>query len=106
MAKTKTKKEKIVDLTPKPEKITGEHLGNLQNTVRTMDRLTAELGRMDLQKYAVLKSLDRVQVEIDKLRTEFIHEYGTDNINIVDGTIGYPEEQTTPEDNGEADKKD
>ena len=100
MAKTKTKKEKIVDLTPKPEKITGEHLGNLQNTVRTMDRLTAELGRMDLQKYAVLKSLDRVQVEIDKLRTEFIHEYGTFDINIEDGTINYPPE------NGETDKKD
>ena len=37
---------------------------------------------------------------------ELQKDYGTDNINIQDGTINYPPEQTTPEENGETDKKD
>ena len=39
------------------------------------------------------------------MRKDFYKEYGTDNINIQDGTIGYPEESNSPE-NGETDKKD
>ena len=101
MAKRKTPKaEKVVDLTPKAEKITDTQLKNVQTTVRTMDHLTMELGRIDIQKYGILKGIENIQAELDLLRQEFKKEYGTDNINIQDGTINY-----TP-DNGETDKKD
>ena len=101
MAKRKTPKaEKVVDLTPKVEKITDEQLNNVQSTVKTMDQLTMSLGRMAVQKHALLTSLQTIQTDLDNLRGEFIKQYGTDNINIEDGTIKYPKE------NGEADKKD
>ena len=100
MAKRKTPKaDKIVDLKPKAEKITDTQLQNVQTTVRTMDHLTMELGRIDVQKYGILKGIENVQAELDLLRQEMKKEYGTDNINIQDGTINYS-------DNGETDKKD
>ena len=101
MAKRKTPKvKKVVDLTPKAEKITASQLKTVQTTVSTMDHLTMELGRIDVQKYGLLKGIENIQSELDLLRQEFKEEYGTDNINIQDGTIAYPSE------NGETDKKD
>ena len=95
MAKRKT--PKIKDL--RPEKITESQLNSVQSTVGTMDQLTVELGRMALQKHGLLKGLENIQSELDLLRQEFKKEYGTDNINIQDGTIKYPE-------NGETNKED
>ena len=105
MAKRKTPKaDKIVDLKPRPEKITDAQLNQVQSTVGTMDKVTMELGRITIQKYSTLKGLEKVQIELDNLRSELKKEYGTDNINIHDGTIA-PENPNIPE-NGEADKKD
>ena len=95
MAKRKT--PKIKDL--RPEKITDTQLNKVQSTVKAMDHLTVELGRMAIQKHGVLSSLQAIQTELDLLRQEFKKEYGTDNINIQDGTIQYQE-------NGEANKED
>ena len=107
MAKRKTPKaDKIVDLKPKPEKITDVQLNKVQSTVRTMDQITMELGRIDVQKHGLLRGLENVQTELDILRGEFNKQYGTDNINIQDGTIAYPPENPNPEGNGETDKKD
>ena len=111
MAKTKTKKEEAIDFT-KPEKISEKELNGLQTTVRTIDRLTADLGRMESQKYALLKAMDKIQDNIDSLRKDFIEKYGTDNINIQTGEIAYApenpntEETINPKENGETDKKD
>ena len=101
MAKRKTPKaEKVVDLAPRAEKVTETQLKNVQTTVRTMDHLTMELGRIDVRKYGILKGIENVQAELDLLRQEMKREYGTDDINVQDGTINYPP------DNGETDKKD
>ena len=107
MAKRKTPKaEKIVDLKPKAEKITDVQLNRVQSTVKTMDELTMNLGRMAVQKHALLTSLQTIQTELDLLRQEFHNKYGTDNINIQDGTIAYPSENPNLEGNGETNKKD
>ena len=100
--KTKTKKEKIVDLKPKVEKISEEELTRLQNTVRTMDRLTSDVGRIEMQKYSVMTNIEQVQTQIQGLREEFMKIYGTDNINIQTGDLAYPKS----EENGETNKKD
>tara|TARA_R110002020_G_scaffold120475_2_gene274576 strand:+ start:420 stop:737 length:318 start_codon:yes stop_codon:yes gene_type:complete len=105
MAKTKEKNEEIIDFT-KPEKISDEELNTLQATVRTIDRLTADLGRMESQKYALLKAMDKIQDDIDSMRKEFMEKYGTDNINIQSGEIAYAPENPNSKENGEADKKD
>ena len=76
MAKRKTPKaEKVVDLTPKAEKITDEQLKNVQTTIRTVDQLTMELGRIDIRKYGILKGIENIQAELDLLRQEFKKEY-------------------------------
>tara|TARA_R110000744_G_scaffold108343_1_gene205207 strand:+ start:343 stop:645 length:303 start_codon:yes stop_codon:yes gene_type:complete len=97
MAKTKTKKEEVIDFT-KPEKITETELNTLQATVRTIDRLTADIGRIEIQKYAVMKAMEKVQGTIETLRTDFMKAYGTDNVNIQTGEIAYaPETQENGE---------
>ena len=102
MAKRKT--PKIKDL--RPEKITESQLNSVQSTVGTMDQLTMELGRMDVQKHGLLKGLEDIQTELDVLREDFNKQYGTDNINIQTGAIAYPPENPNTEGNGETDKKD
>ena len=105
MAKTKTKKEssttaKIKELTGvKPEKIDEQELAQLQSSVKTIDQLTHEVGTIEVRKHALMKAMEQVQTRIEQVRVQLNDKYGTDNINIQDGTIKYPE-------NGEADKKD
>jgi len=101
MAKRKTPKaEKIVDLKPKTEKISKEQLNRLQTTIKTVEHLTNDIGRLEVQKSVLLGAMTPHQNNIEALRKEFNEEYGTDNINIQDGTIEYPQE------NGEINKKD
>ena len=101
MAKTKTKKEKVIDLKPKAEKITETELNTLQATVRTIDRLTADIGRLEVQKYAIMGAMKKTQETIETLRTDFMANYGTDNVNIQTGEIAYAPEAPTPQENGE-----
>ena len=96
MAKRKT--PKVKDL--RPEKINEQQLAKLQSHIKTIDQLTMQIGHVELQKHHTLRSMEGIQQTIETLRAEFIKEYGTDNINIQDGTIAYPEE------NGEINQKD
>jgi hypothetical protein len=82
----------------KSEKITDSELEKLQSTVRTIDRLTIDIGRIEIQKYAVMKAMEKVQAEIETLRKDFLASYGTDNVNIQTGEIAYAEET---QENGE-----
>ena len=100
MAKTKTKKEKVIDLKPKAEKITDTELNTLQATVRTIDQLTHEVGTIEVRKHALMKAMEQVQTRIEQTRVHLNTKYGTDNISIQDGVINYPEE------NGEVNKED
>ena len=72
----------------------------LQSTVRTIDRLTIDIGRIEIQKYAVMRAMEKVQAEIEALRKDFLASYGTDNVNIQTGEIAYAEET---QENGQAD---
>ena len=106
MAKRKTPiAEKIINLTPKPDKIPDIELNKLQSTVKTIDHITIDIGNMEMKKYSLLKALENTQKQIEEMRKNFYKEYGTDNINIQDGAIGYPEESNQSE-NGEANKED
>ena len=95
----KTKKEKVVDLKPKAEKITDEQLKKVQDTVNNLNRSQLEIGSMELKKHEMMHQIAGLRDGLTVLQGEFEKEYGTFDINIQDGTINYPE-------NGEADKKD
>ena len=96
--KTKGTNAKIKELKGiKPEKIDEKELSSLQSTIRTMDKLTDDVGRMEIQKYALLKAMETTQETIKDLRKAFLEKYGTDNINIQTGEIAYPAPEPTPE---------
>ena len=101
MAKRKTPKtEKVIDLTPKAEKITEEQLKKVQNSVNAINRAQLELGSMELRKHEMMHHIAGLRDELTLLQGEFEKEYGTFDINIQDGTINYPKE------NGEVNKED
>ena len=95
-----TKKEKVVDLKPKAEKIIDEQLKKVQDTVNKMNRSQLELGSIEVKKHEMLHGIAGLRDRLTVLQSEFEKEYGTYDINIQDGTINYSKE------NGEADKKD
>jgi allophanate hydrolase subunit 1 len=98
MAKTKTKKEEVIDLKPKAEKITEEQLKKVQDNVNGINKLQLELGMLETRKHAMLHNVAVFQENLAKLQDEFQVDYGTADINVKDGTINYKDEQ--------ADKKD
>ena len=98
MAKTKTKKEEIIDL--KPEKVSEEQLNKVQSVINDINRAQIEIGTIETKKHNMLHQISLLQEKIGEMQVEFEKEYGTADINIKDGTINYPKE------NGEADKKD
>tara|TARA_R110002012_G_scaffold2905_2_gene13930 strand:- start:170 stop:499 length:330 start_codon:yes stop_codon:yes gene_type:complete len=109
MAKRKTpkvKKEKIVDLNLKPEKVEEQELANLQAIIKTIDQLTVDVGRMEIQKNGLMDAMKNMQVRIDASRRDIIKKYGTDDVNIQTGVINYPPENHNTPENGEVNKED
>ena len=86
------KKEKVVDLKPKAEKITPEQLKKVQDTVNNMNRSQLEIGSMELRKHDLLHGIAGLRDELTLLQKEFEKEYGTFDIDIQTGTINYPKE--------------
>ena len=86
------KKEKVVDLKPKAEKITDEQLKKVQDTVNNMNRSQLEIGSMELRKHDLLHGIAGLRDELTVLQKEFEKDYGTFDVNIQDGTINYPKE--------------
>ena len=99
MEKTK-KKEDIVDLNPKPEKVTDVQLKKIQDVVSHINRLQMEIGMMETRKAYIIRTINTSQDRLGVVQKELGKDYGTTDIDIQTGVIKYPEE------NGEADKKD
>ena len=98
-SKTKGTNAKIKELKGiKPEKITDEQLKKIQDTVNGMNRAQLEIGTMELKKHEMLHGISGLREELVVLQKQLEKDYGTFDVNIVNGTINYPE-------NGEADKK-
>tara|TARA_R100001510_G_scaffold10970_1_gene8501 strand:+ start:972 stop:1268 length:297 start_codon:yes stop_codon:yes gene_type:complete len=98
MAKTKKKKEEIVDL--KPEKVTNEQLEKVQTVINDINSSQIEIGQLETKKHALLHHISALQEAVGEIRDEFEKQYGTADINIKDGIINYPKE------NGEVNKED
>ena len=88
------KKEKMVDLKPKAEKITDNQLKTLQGVVSNINQTQMEIGRLETQKHNMLHNLVQSQKALIDMQDEFEKNYGTYDINITDGSINYKDEQT------------
>ena len=104
MAKNTSKKIKELKGV-KPEKITEQELAQLQSSIKTIDNLSAEVGSIEVRKHSLLKAMESVHSRLEAQRVAIQKEYGTDNINLQDGTISYPETNVNPS-NGEVNKED
>ena len=103
MATTKTKgtNSKIKELkAEKPEKVTDKQLTQIQSIVDRINNAQINIGQLESRKHQLLHMIAGVNDELTLMQGELEKEYGTNDINIKDGTINHPKE------NGEADKKD
>ena len=83
------KKDKVVDLKPKADKITDDQLQRLQKTVSEINQTQMEIGRIEVQKHNTMHNLAHNQKTLMDMQGEFKEDYGTYDINITDGSINY-----------------
>ena len=87
------KKEELVDLKPKVDKISDEHLKQMQNIVNTINSIQFNVGKIEGQKHTLLHDLSISQKKILEMQDIFSKEYGSFDINIADGTINWPKDE-------------
>tara|TARA_R110000851_G_scaffold279019_1_gene432230 strand:+ start:201 stop:476 length:276 start_codon:yes stop_codon:yes gene_type:complete len=84
------KKNKVVDL--KPEAISKDQLERIQGVVAAINKLHADIGKMEAQKHNLLHALAQGNDQLNEVQDEIRKEYGEVNINIQDGSIKYEDE--------------
>ena len=89
MAKRKTKKVE------KATKITNDELNKVQSIINNINRAQLEIGSFETKKHNMLHHVSSLQEQLSKMQVEFKKNYGTDDINIQDGTINYEENEQT-----------
>ena len=85
MAKTKTKKVE------KASKVTNEELNLLQDTVNTINKAQMQIGMFQTNIHQLLHHIAGKNDELVLMQSKFKDTYGSNDINIVDGTIKYNE---------------
>jgi len=86
MAKTKKKAEKST-------KITNDELNQVQSIINNINRAQIEIGSFESKKHNLLHHVVLLQEQLSKLQEQFNKNYGTDDINIQDGTINYKKDE-------------
>ena len=88
-----SKKEKLVDLKPKIDKISDEHLKELQSLLSMTNNLQYNIGKLEGQKHSLLHELSIIQKRIIDMQETLSKEYGTYDIDVTDGTINRKEDE-------------
>ena len=87
------KKEELVDLKPRVDKISDKHLKQMQELVNIINGVQFNIGQLEGQKHTLLHDLGISQKKILALQDVFSKEYGSFDINISDGTINWPKDE-------------
>ena len=85
------KKEKMKDL--RAAAIKEEQLKELQNVVTAINKLQFDIGQMEAQKHSALHALFQGNDKLNEMQDMFKEQYGTNDINIKDGTINYNDDE-------------
>ena len=86
------KKEKMKDL--RAAAIKDEQLKELQNLVAAINKLQFDIGVMEVQKHNAMHALFEGNDKLNAMQKAFEEEYGTNDINIQDGTINYKDNES------------
>ena len=87
------KKEKVVDLKPKVDKISNEHLKELQSLLNMTNNLQYNIGKLEGQKHSLLHELSIMQKRIIDMQDTLSKEYGTYDVDVTNGTINRKEDE-------------
>ena len=87
------KKEKMKDL--RAAAIKDEQLKELQNLVAAINKLQFDIGVMEVQKHNAMHALFEGNDKLNAMQKAFEEEYGTNDINIQDGTINYKDDESS-----------
>lgn len=81
------KKNKVVDLKAKVDKVSDEHLNQLQQAVNQVNGIQFEIGKIEAQKHSYLHNLSIAQDGIKSLQEMLVKEYGTFDVNLQTGEL-------------------
>ena len=87
------KKEEVIDLKPKAEKITDEQLKEVQQVISTSNQIKLEVGNIEARKHMLLHELDIINKKMSEINKTLEEEYGKMDIDINTGAINYPEDE-------------
>tara|TARA_S200002703_G_scaffold67753_1_gene58881 strand:- start:270 stop:539 length:270 start_codon:yes stop_codon:yes gene_type:complete len=87
------KKEKVIDLKPKVDKISEQHLKELQVVVNNINGIQFNIGKIEAQKHNLLHSLTKTEEQVKIFQEKLVKEYGTYDVNLDDGKINWPNEK-------------
>ena len=74
------------------EKVSENHLKELQSLVNAINGMQYQIGKLETQKHNILHEFAKGQDRIKLTQDKMVKEYGTADINVTDGTINWPEE--------------
>jgi hypothetical protein len=78
-------------------KISQEHLEELQKSVSDINQVALQIGNLELQKHALLHQGVELQGDLQKFQTKLEDKYGKVSINIQDGSYKPIEEEKVTE---------
>jgi spore germination protein YaaH len=87
------KKEEVIDLKPKAEKITDEQLKEVQQVISVSNQIKLEIGNIAARKHMLLHELNTVNEKMSEINKNLEEEYGKMDIDINTGAINYPEDE-------------
>lgn len=68
-------------------KISQEHLEELQKSVSDINQVALQIGNLELQKHSLLHQGVELQGDLQKFQTKLEDKYGKVSINIQDGSF-------------------
>ena len=68
-------------------KISQEHLEELQKSVSDINQVALQIGNLELQKHALLHQGVELQSDLQKFQVKLEDKYGKVSINIQDGSF-------------------
>lgn len=92
------KKEKTIEVKEKVEKISEEHLKQVQEVINAINSFQFNIGKLESQKHDILHRMATAQDKVGLLQDMLLKEYGTHDVNVTDGTINWPEEKKEQKD--------
>ena len=86
-------KEKEIELKVKAEKISAEHLDELQKLVNGINGTQFNIGKIEAQKHELLHQLGVLQNKTQLMQDTLQKEYGSFDVNLKDGSINWKKDE-------------